>query len=260
MSRTLDSLPVNRPASMLATMLAVLLLTACAGSASDPEPTVAPTAAPAPTLRPGAMSVADLQTMIDTAWPAVRSMRTSFWSTEATAGATPPPTGMVTVEDVVLPANRRVALITDGLVTDEQILADGRIYMKGALVPAAIAPQVDTETWVEVDPAAAETGSPVSMQIAYLLSPITPPFGDISDETAALEAVPGGNITINGRSCQVYAFGGAGGIAYELSLDPTGLPCRFVQAAGGATNVTTFEFNDPALTIAPPNLATPPSE
>ncbi len=128
----------------------------------------------------------------------ITSMRTTFWSAETAAGSpigTPPPTGQVTIEEIRLPADRRLTTITDGVATDEQIAVGGRIYMKGALVRAAIAPMVDAATWVEVDPAAG-LASAIASQIAYLLEPVTSPFTGVSPDTAGLEAVAGDTIVL----------------------------------------------------------------
>lgn len=238
-------------------VLIALLLGSCSNDDTGPTPTPIPTATAIPTLPPSALTVGAILARVEAAWPSVQSMRSTFWSAEGLVAGTPPPTGMVTVEEVRLPTDRRLVSNSGGMVTDEQIVVDGRIYMKGALVPAAIAPMVDSETWVEVDPAAASTNAPVSMQISYLLSPIVSPFADISAETAALRAAPDGNITIKGRSCQTFTFGDPGGVSHELSLDAANLPCRFVQSAGGHANVTIYDFNDPDLVIFAPSLSTP---
>ncbi len=194
---------------------------------------------------------------VESAWPSVVSMRSTFWSTESTAGGTPPATGAVTVEEALASGERRLMFRQDGQVTDEQIVVDGRIYMRGALVPAAVAPMVDTETWVEVDPAAANSGSPVAPQISYLLSPVEAPFSGTSGETAGLQVTPGEEIFIAGRACDVLTFGDPLGISYELALDPANLPCRFVQSSGGHSSVTLYEFNPPDLVITAPTVATP---
>ncbi|MDQ3655993.1 MAG: hypothetical protein M3457_13065 [Chloroflexota bacterium] len=245
---------MKRPSSLAVLILVSLLLVSCSTSTDDPSSTPPPTEIAVPTLFPDAPTVGEILARVETAWPSVMSMRTTFWSTGATAGATPPPTGMVTIEEVQLPADRRLVIRNEGMVTDEQVVVGGRIYMKGALVPAAIAPMVDRETWVEVNPAAVGTGSPVSMQIGYLLSPIVSPFADVSNETTGLLATPGGSVTIDGRSCDVFTFGDPDGISHELALDAANLPCRFVQSAGDRANVTLYEFNDPDLLIVAPSL------
>lgn len=245
---------MKRKASFAIFLLITLLLASCGNDRTDPPPTAVSTATAIPTLPHGTVTVGEIMAKVESTWPSVVSMRTTFWSAGATAGGTPPPTGMVTVEEVLIPADRRVVVRNDGMVTDEQIVVDGRIYTKGALVPAAIAPMIDSETWVEVDPAAVGTGSPVSMRIGYLLSPIVSPFADVSNETAGLLATPAGNIITKGRSCEVFTFGDPDGISYELALDAANLPCQFVQSAGGQANVTLYEFNDPDLLIVAPNL------
>ncbi|MDQ3443485.1 MAG: hypothetical protein M3490_07745 [Chloroflexota bacterium] len=240
--------------------LIVLLLASCSSDGTGSTPQTVPPATVISTLPDSALTVGEVLARLEAAWPSVQSMRTTFWSAEGPAGATPPVIGMVTVEEVRLPADRRLVISQHGMITDEQVVVDGQIYMKGTLVPAAIAPMVDTETWVEVDPAASGTGSPVSMQISYLLSPIVSPFADTFPETAGLEITPGDNLTVTGRSCETFAFGDPEGVSYELSLDAADLPCRFVQSASGHANVTLYDFNDPGLSIAAPTLSTPAAD
>jgi len=243
-----------------ALILILILLAGCTVGESDPTPAPEPTATVAPPLPPGTITVDELIGRTDAAWASVASMRTTFWSTATDTAGTPPVTGLVTVEEIVLPANRHVVQSTNGQVTDEQLVVDGHIYIKGALVPAAIAPNVDTDTWVEVDPMAAASDSPISMQVAYLMSPIVSPFAGVSDETRALPAIPDGTETIDGRACQRFTFGdatGEAGIAYEILIDDKDLPCRLVQSAGGVSNVTTYTFNVEGLVLAAPGNATP---
>ncbi|MEJ7901193.1 MAG: hypothetical protein WKF63_05060 [Thermomicrobiales bacterium] len=235
-------------------VLITLLLASCGNDDGGPTLQTETPATMIPTVPAGALTVGEILTGVEAAWPSVQSMTSTFWSAEGPASETPPTTGTVTVEDVILPADRRVKVLTDGEATDEQVMVRGRVYMKGALVPAAIAPMVDNETWVEVDPAAADANSPISMQLGYLLSPIQSPFNDISVETAALEAVPSGEITVDGRRCNLFTFGDPAGISYELALDAEQLPCRLVQTAAGQSNVTVYDFNDPELTITAPTL------
>jgi len=185
-------------------------------------------------------------------------MRTIFWSAPEGQVSSPAAGGSVTIEEIVLPSNRHVVQMFGGAVVDEQLVVDGRVYIKGALVPAAIAPMMDVNTWVEIDPAAATSNSPIAQQVAYLTSPVTSPLGAVSPETGNQQAVPAGEVTIGGRMCTVYTFG-SGGIGYELAIDGSDLPCRLVMSASGTANVTLYEFNVPGLVLTAPDLATPPA-
>jgi hypothetical protein len=229
------------------------------GTESTPEPTVEPTAAVAPTLSPGAIIVGDLVARADAAWGSVTSMRTSFWVGEPGDAGTPPAAGSYTTEVTLLPGSRHVIQTVDGQIVDEQIALNGRVYMKGSIVVAAIAPMIGTDSWVEVDPAAATSNSPVAMQIAYLTSPASSPFSTVSPETMALEAVPAGEVSIGDRTCQTYTFGNASGnaVQYELAIDANDLPCRLLQRSGDVANITVYEFNIPGITITAPTIATP---
>jgi hypothetical protein len=149
--------------------------------------------------------------------------------------------------------------MTDGQVMDEQIVVDGHVFMKGATVPAMIAPAVDTSTWIEVEAAAATANVPIAGLVSYLTTPVTSPLGDVTPETRALEAFPGAPIQVEGRSCQVFTFGTGGEISYQLSVDAQDLPCSFSITGGGRSTITVYKFNLPGLSISAPSVATPPS-
>lgn len=238
---------------------AILMLTACSTGSDDPEPTAEPTATIVPTLPPGAMTVGDVIASVDAEWPTITSYRATSWSTEGANLSAPVASSPVTVEEVVLPSNRHIMQLTDGVVVDEQLLVDGRVYMKGAIVPAAIAPMMDTNTWIEVDPAAATSDTPIAMQVAYLTSPIVSPFAGVSTETRGLQAVPIDDVQVEGRTCRAFSFGteSEGGLRFEISVDEQNLPCRLVQTASGFSSVTVYEFNLPDLVLAAPTIATP---
>lgn len=251
----------NRPIHLLIVAFVLLVATGCSTETADqgPAPTSTPAPTAVPTLTPGATSVGDLIERVDQVWPTVTSMRTTFWATMGSPQSTPPALGAVTVETVIVPASRHVTQLQDGAIVDEQIALNGRVYMKGSIVVAAIAPMVGTEAWVEVDPAAATSDNPLSMQVNYLLEPVHHPFGLISPETLASEAIPLDPITIGDRTCQNYTFGdqSGNGIRYELSIDEANLPCQLLQFGGDYVNVTLYEFNVPGLSISAPDVATP---
>jgi len=242
-------------------MLVFALTLAGCGSGSPSDATPVPTAPPtyAPTLQPGATSVGNLLTAMDAAWNNAASMRTTYWETDAGLAATPPPAASLTIEEVVRPSSRHVVQVVNGVVIDEQIVVDGRIFMKGSLVPTTIAPMVDTNTWVEVDPAAATSNSPIAGLVNYLAAPVSSPVGTVSDDTRARVAIPSGLEEIGGRQCNLFTFPGDSALDYELAIDPIGLPCRLVISAGVQATVTMYEFNVPGLTITAPSAATPPA-
>jgi hypothetical protein len=170
--------------------------------------------------------------------------------------------GQVTIEEALLPSSRQVTIFSNGQVTDVSRAVAGRVYMKGQMVPAAVAPMVDTATWVEVNPQTADSNSPIAPQVAYLLSPIASPFTSSLTDTRAQAASPTGQAMIEGRNCSRFTFGAANsaeGIAYELAVDEGGLPCRLVQSGGGYANVTIWAFAIDGLTIEAPLVATPPA-
>jgi hypothetical protein len=249
---------VKRLLRLVATLFSVAVLTACS-TGTDTSPTMVPSIpAPAPTISPGGTSVGSIIDGVNTAWNSVQSVQTTFWSTSTEGVADSPPTaGEVTIDLAIAPDRRHVTRLIDGEAVEEQIGVGGRVFMRGAIVVAAIAPMVGTDTWVEVDPRGADPGSAAAAQIAWLLSPFESPFQRVSEETRGLEAFPGEAIEIGGRLCRTWRFGDVNGIQQELAVDEAGLPCRLVQRAGTYANVTTYQVNLPSATITPPAVASP---
>lgn len=260
-------LPHRRPARslLIPISLAVLIaLSACGSGRSTDEPTATAVPAASPTLAPGEVSVDSLLDRIDAAWPNVTSMVATSWSGQyadpmQAIAATPPTDQMVTVERVVKPAARSITTSIGGVAVDEQMAVNGVVYFRGQSVTSAIAPFMDASTWVRVEPTMVAVDSPVGQQLAYLTSALQPPYGTVSEDLRAHGAAQTGQVTVGGRTCDVYAFTDSAsegdGIAYTLSLDSAGLPCSLTQSAGGYANVTTWTFNDLGLTITPPTDA-----
>lgn len=238
-----------------------LLVAGCSTSSEDPvEPTVEPTTTALPTVSPGGMSVGTLLDQVNAAWGTVQSVQTTFWTTGSDEIDAPPATGEVTAESSIAPDRRHVVRMVDGVTVEEQIAIGGRVFMRGQIVVAAIAPMMGTDAWIEVDPRTATSTASIAAQVNWLLSPIQSPFAAVSDETRSLEAFPGDPVEIDGRTCQTWTFGTADGIQQELALDSSGLPCRLIQRAGDFTNVTLYSINPAGLTIEIPPVATPTAE
>jgi hypothetical protein len=242
-------------------LLAVLtvVLTACGASTSETDPTPVPTAAPIATVSAGGTMVGTLLDRMEAGWTTVQSSRSTFWTTDNEIGVAPPPTGEVTLETTTASNRRHVVRTVNGEVVEEQMMVDGRVFMRGQIVVAAIAPMVGTEQWVEVDPRAASTTNALAAQIDWLLSPIGFPFANVSEETRGQEAFPGDDVSIGGRACQTWTFGDPDGIVQELAIDAQNLPCRLVQQAAGVANVTIYDINPADAAIEIPTLATPTS-
>jgi len=239
----------------------LLVLTACGSGSTSDDPTATSAPVASPTLAPGEVSVDSLLDRIDAAWSGVTSMVATSWSGQyadpmQAIAATPPTDQMVTVEKVVKPSARSISTSIGGVAVDDQLAVNGIVYFRGQSVTNAIAPFMDASTWVQVDPTLVAEDSPVGQQLAYLTSPLAPPYGTVSDDLRSRGATQTGQATVGGRTCDVYAFtdaaAGDEGIAYTLSLDSAGLPCSLTQSAGGYANVTTWTFNDLSIAITPP--------
>jgi hypothetical protein len=243
----------------------ISLVFGCSPGTDEQTPTVPPpsTPAPQPTLAPGQRTVGDLLMGIDAAWPSVTSMRATLSSGPAEPGSEESVEPWQSIEEVILPSSRRVLTITGDVVSDEHVFVDGRVFMRGALVTTAVAPNIGPSTWIAVDPSLVPDTSPVGQQLAYLTSPIQRPFTGVSTQMQTRGTTSLGAITVGNRSCTAYAFVDTTAIGeqidYELAIDSAGLPCQLVQRAGGFANTTVYEFNDPGITIVAPDAATPVS-
>ena len=256
--------PISRHAIRITTIALVLLLAACGGGDADPTPE--PTSPPPPTAAPGELTVGDLVAGVEAAWPQVRSLRTTSMSgpvpTDGTA-ATPARGVQSSIEESVAPNSRRILLMTDGAITDEQVWVNDTVYMWGAFVANAVAPEVGSQVWVTVDPTVVPDESTVGRQLRYLTRPFDNPFGAITDDLRAQPAKEAGQVEVGGRACTVYTFADVTEtgtrVDYELALDDAGLPCQLVRRAGGFQDSSVFEVNVPDLHVVAPDAPTPVS-
>jgi hypothetical protein len=243
-------------------MLSVtLVLAGCSNGSDKPEPTPTPEPSPTAPLAPGQKTVRDLLAGVETAWPAVTSVRTVF-STTDTSG-TPGAATAVTTEEYIAPDRRRIIVSAGDTVVDEQIAIGSSVFMRGSFVVSAVAPMLGPDTWVTVDPSLVPPDSPVGNVVTYLTQPYHLSILNVSDDLLPRGVSQMGPRDIDGRSCMVWGFVDTTDfgdrIDYELALDDQGLPCSLVERAGTVENVTTFAFNVPEMHITAPDSAQPVS-
>ena len=264
-------LHVKRPlASIFSLAIISLLLTACSlGSAQeslDPNPTNSVSSNPAPTAAEGELTVGDLITDVNDAWPNVTSMRITSISgavpTES-GDSSPVPQGAITIEEWVAPNDRRLIERVGGIVTNEQIYINGKVYMWGMFVGTSVAPEVGTGTWVTLDPKVIPPDTPVGYRVTYITREPGPPFVTISNDMRQRPARESGTVQVGGRSCTLYTFVDTTQLGeridYELALDENNLPCQLVQRAGGFQNSSVYEINKPDIQIIAPDAPKPVS-
>lgn len=236
---------------LFASLAVVMLIVTACGNNAETEPTPSP--AP-PTAAPGQLSVRDVIAMAEPAWPNVESMRT----TSRTGGV--PREGedeafTGSVQDWSANGDRHVIEFENGSAVNEQFWVDGVVYMRGQFVTAAVAPNVDANTWVILDTAVVPNDTPVGIQIRYLTREQTNPYGDLTEDVLDRPVVEDGTVTVGARTCTVYTFGDENDtgteIRYEIAVDENGLPCQVIQRAGDFQNSTEYEFNTDITIVAP---------
>lgn len=238
-------LPRIRHIFILKAFLVVgLLLTAC-GNDTDAEPTAAPTEPPA-TPTEGQMTVGDLVSLSDESWGDVTFMRTTSQSGSIpTDDESEPFTG--SVQDWTPNGNRHLLEFQSGTMINEQIWADGVVYMRGQFVSSAVAPELDVNTWITLDTEVVQPNTPVGIQVDYLIRDQHGAYGELSDDFLAQPVTEGGQVTVGDRSCTLYTFGDENDtgteIRYEITVDDDGHPCQVIQRAGDFQNSTVYVFN-----------------
>ena len=250
-------MPRRLPFHLLIVFPLMLMLAAC-GDANVSEPSPTPGV---PTAAPGQLTVADVVAMAEPAWPQVASMRTTSQSgTIPREGEEVAFTG--SVQDWTPNGDRHLIEFRDGEAVNEQISVGGTVYMRGQFVSAAVAPELDTTTWVSLDTTVVPADTPVGIQFRYLTREQDDPYGELTDDLLARPVQQGGTVTVGDRTCTIYTFGDENNtgteIRYEMAVDETGLPCQVVQRAGDFQNSTVYEF-DLDITIEAPLDGTPVS-
>jgi hypothetical protein len=147
-----------------------------------------------------------------------------------------------------------------GRVVSEAIAVGDRLYLRGA-VARLVQPGVDEATWLAVDPAAIEPGSPASGIHAALATPISVPYPDLSTSARARELFPVGPVEVEGRRCDAYRYvattetGGRVDVTVALGADDR--LCAIETVATGVRSVTGFVAYDLPLAIEAPAGAVP---
>lgn len=245
--------------------LALLLIILAACGTSDNDEASTPTETPQ-AAAPGEPTVESLVNRINTAWTDVTRLRVTSASgpiPAETGSGTAVPQGSYTVEEWTSPNDRRILEMANDEVVNEQVYIDGVIYMKGAFVGTAVAPEVGPETWVILDASIIPPDTPVGNRVAYLTREGGSPFMGMTPEILSLPVNESGSVQVGGRSCTLYTFGDPGGtgesIRYEIALDENDLPCQVVQRGGGYQNSSVYQINSDDIRIISPDAGTPVS-
>lgn len=229
-----------RPLLVLAT--GALLLGGCTVDLdADPTPTAGPTAV---VFGPNDVAVGGLVDEGREAWESVDAWtaETRIDSAEAAEGSA----SSATTERVILPGSRHVLTTNNETVVTEEIVVDGRVYMRGTLVSSSIYPDASPETWITFSADIVPTESVLAQRVEQLTAPPAYPFASVTDETRALPARPSGEIQVDDRTCMVWRFTTATaqseGIEHRIAFDGDGRPCQLVRESGGVVETTTWRY------------------
>jgi hypothetical protein len=244
--------------SLTTIVAAVLLLPACS---VDLDPTPEPAAsATAVSFGPDDVPVGSLIDTSATAWESVDAW-TSEMRIDSPESTDASGSSSATTEQVMLPGDRHVLSMNGETVVTEEIVVDGRVYMRGTLVSSAIYPAVDAETWITFDPDQVPPETVLDQRVAYLLAPPEFPFASVTPETRALPAQPVGDVQVGDRTCEAWQFttatGDDDGIEHRIAFDAEGRPCRLIREGGGVVETTIWTYPaEPEPITAPADAVT----
>ena len=156
-----------------------LLLTAC-GAEIDPSPTVVPSATPE-AATPTGLTAGQLSERIGVGWGEIDRYRAV--TTTQTIGS--PAAGSVsreTVEEVILPDQRRHVVSVNGVVQSEIVSAGGNIYGRGPALPGIVQTNRDPDVWITINGNVLGPDNAASGFYQSLLLPVQPPVRGVEPE------------------------------------------------------------------------------
>ncbi len=273
---------------VVALLASVLVLAGCSSGGDEPTPTAAPPTSfattgpvgPAGTAQPVTPPatprvVGDLVDRIALSWVGISSYRTTTIQGTGdlasiplpgtpTAGLTPidpnAPSSQAAIDEIVLPDQRHYLESSNGSVS-EFLATEGSVFARGRYTQIAVRPDLDPTTWVNLDPTFIDAESPVGQVLAQF-APVTssvfrPPLSDLQPETRALELVPAGEVTVDGRSCTAWSWTDTGStgeaMTRTLSVDADGRPCALEFRSGDYASRTTWDSFDAIAPMAAPS-------
>lgn len=249
--------------------LLALVFTACGGKADPtPTPTSSATERPTPppdvpgTPLPGEVTAGEIADRIRAAWGTVKTIRITRTSTITIPVASPVTSPVASpvaigqnavIDEIVLPDRHRVTIIEGGSVLGEIVAVDGRIYVRGSLVPGM--PAARESGWHVIDLSSGATPTPLSSTFASLLQPPVPPFSQLTEQERGRIARPAGEVTVNGRTCRAFTIPASTmtgeRIEVTVSLDASDRPCSITTRAGSTETVAVYEYNLPLVIDSP---------
>jgi hypothetical protein len=248
----------RRIATLIALVAAVALISACSFDDSiEPDPTATPTAV---AFEPGDIAVGSLIDTSREAWGTVET-----WTSESRDASAAADSGTATTsttsETLQGPDARHVVSMNGDTVVAEEIVLDGRIYMRGTMVSSSVYPDVNADAWISFTPDQVPEGSVLEQRVAYLTAPPEFPFATVTDETRALPAKPSGEVRVDDRTCTAYRFTTttpeSEGIDYTIAFDDQDRPCQLVREGGGVVETTSWSYPEHPEPLEPPKEVTP---
>lgn len=238
-----------------------LLLVAC-GKEIDAPSTVAPTANIGQAT-PIGLTVGQLADRIVAGWDGIERYQAittlqSGGSPTASMGATE------TIEEAILPDQRRQVVTVDGEIRSEIVAAGGNIYGRGAGLPGIQQPNRDPDVWITINGNVLGPNNEYSAFYQSMLLPIQPPYAGLAPADREKSAEELGVTEVNGRTCQQYRIVDTTltgqRVEVMLALEESGLVCSIQTSTGGSVTTTVYTYDEPGEIALPASPVPAPAE
>jgi hypothetical protein len=245
----------------IAVALLACVLTAC-GKDIDPSPTAVPTVTQ-DEATPIGLTVGVLADRIAAGWTGIDRYQ-SITTTHVSGSPTVSTAVTETIEEAILPDQRRQVVSVNGEAQSEIVAAGGNIYGRGAGLPGIDQPNRDPEVWITINGNVLGPNNPSSAFYQSLLLPVQPPYAGLEQNDRDKPAEELGSVDVGGRSCQQYRIVDTTltgeRVEVVLALAESGLVCSIQTTSSRAVTTTTYNYDQPAEIALPASPVPAPAE
>lgn len=251
-----------RPLRLTIPLIALALLLAACGKEIDAPSTVTPTVTTAQAT-PIGLTVGQLADRIGAGWEGID--RYHSVTTMQTGGSPIASTGTTeTIEEAILPDQRRQVVLVDGEMRSEIVAAGGNIYGRGAGLPGIEQPNRDPDVWITINGNVLGAGNPYSSFYQSMLLPVQPPYAGLAQGDRDKPAEELGVVEVNGRTCQHYRIVDTTltgeRVDVLLALEESGLVCSIQTSSDQSVTTTVYSYDQPSEIALPASPVPAPAE
>ena len=243
-------------------LVALALVLAACGKELDPSPTSAPTV-PRDEAAPAGLTVGLLAERIAAGWEGIDRYR-AVTTTQSSGSPAAASAATETIEEAVLPDQRRQVVSVNGVEQSEIVAASGSIYGRGMSLPGIEQPNRDPDVWITINGNVLGPDNAFSAFYQSLLLPIEPPYSALDDADRARPVEELEVVDVTGRACQQYRIVDTTLTGERLevvvALAESGLVCSIETTSGNSFTSTVYTYDQPTEIALPASPVPAPSE